>query len=235
MTEPLLHVCGATKRFDTRYALRDVTCEVRAGSTVGLIGANGAGKTTLIRASVGLLPLDGGTIRSRVSRTATAYLPEERGLYLRQPPLRTLAYLGELRGMRRSDARGEAASWIARLELPQPHDRPLERFSKGQQQKAQLASAFMGSPELILLDEPLAGLDPLNVQLVGRLIADARQRGAGVLLSAHQLQIVEQWCDEVVMLSAGRVVMQGSPAAIRADGRSLEREFLNRSAEGAAR
>jgi ABC-2 type transport system ATP-binding protein len=231
MREPVLRARGVSKHFGGAPALDDVSIELYAGRVTGLIGANGAGKTTLIRILTGLLRPDGGAV-ARTPDTASApplgYLPEERGLYARQRPLRTLRYLAQLRGMSDSDAEAAASSWLERVGLDPRDRRRLEHLSKGQQQKAQLAAAFLGDPDVIVLDEPFSGLDPINVQVVKALVDAARMRGAAVLLSAHQLNLVHAICDDVVMLAGGRVVI-AETLDVHHDAGSLERLFLERA------
>ena len=227
MRTPLVRVVDATRLYGLTRALDGVSMELYAGDVTGLIGANGAGKTTLMRALAGLLSLDAGHVDmpgAAHGRNRIGYLPEERGLYPRQPPLRTLEYLGPLRGLRRREAASDARTWIERLGLPDADTRRLEHFSKGQQQKVQLAAACLGHPAVLLLDEPFSGLDPLNVQLVGEIVGEATTRGATVLLSAHQLALVEKWCAHLVMLVKGRVMVAGPLEDVLASG-SLESLF----------
>jgi ABC-2 type transport system ATP-binding protein len=226
------------KSFGSTRVLDDVSLEVRRGEIVGLIGANGAGKTTLIRLMVNLLYADQGTIEvlGRPPALATShvgYLPEERGLYQRRTPLAVLQYIGTLKGLDDGRAESEARQWLDQLQLEDSGSRRLESFSKGQQQKVQLAAAFIGDPELLILDEPYSGLDPLNMRVVSTLVRSTSASGRGVLLSAHQLALVEDVCSRVVMLSRGRVVLSGTLDEVRASGASLEDVFVDRAREGA--
>lgn len=212
MRTPLVRVVAATRVYGQTRALDNVSLELKPGEVTGLIGANGAGKTTLMRAIVGLLSLDSGRVEILMppgERLGIGYLPEERGLYPRQPPLKTLEYLALLRGFSDGDASRAARAWIDRIELPDAGTRRLEQFSKGQQQKVQLAAACLGDPAVLLLDEPFSGLDPLNVRLVGEIVREATARRAAVLLSAHQLALVESVCEQIVMLRHGRVAVAG--------------------------
>ena len=230
--DAVVRVLAASKRYGHHAALDDVSLEVHAGRIAGLIGANGAGKTTLIRAIVGLLHLDSGVVEKTVR--GMTYLPEERGLYPRQTPFDTLKYLAELRGASSETASACARDWLQRVRIDDGKSKRLEQFSKGQQQRVQLAAAFMLDPTLIVLDEPFSGLDPLNVRLVGTLVREARERGAGVLLSAHQLQLVAELCDSIVMLAGGRVVVSGATSDIVSAGRDLETMFVERASAGGA-
>ena len=235
MREPALRARGVSKRFGSRTALDAVSIELHPGRVTGLIGANGAGKTTLIRILTGLLRLDGGAVvrASGATGAPPGYLPEERGLYARQRPLRTLSYLAQLRGMSDAEAEATSRTWLGRVGLDPDDRRKLELLSKGQQQKAQLAAAFLGDPDVIILDEPFSGLDPINVQVVKALVDEARGRAAAVLLSAHQLNLVHAICDDVVMLAAGRVVI-AETLDVHRDADSLERLFLERAAAAGA-
>jgi ABC-2 type transport system ATP-binding protein len=236
--DPVVRVLGASKKYGRRLALDDVSLDLHAGRTVGLIGANGAGKTTLVRAIVGLLRLDKGS----VSRAAIAappaglsYLPEERGLYPRHSPVRTLRYLQELRGMGPVAATAAAREALSSVAVDAADTRPLEQFSKGQQQKVQLAAAFAGAPACIVLDEPFSGLDPLNVRVVRDLSRAARERGAAILLSAHQLPLVMETCDDIVMLAGGRVVLAGAAPDVAGSAQELEETFAVRAVQGGVR
>ena len=148
--------------------------------------------------------------------------------------LRTLVYLAELRGLPRAAAIATAVHWLDRVSLPDADRRTLEQFSKGQQQKAQLAAAFLGDPPLIVLDEPFAGLDPLNVRLATALVAEARDRGAAVLLSAHQLNLVEELCTDVLMLARGTVVYRDHSPGSETPGKISESLFVAKASEGGA-
>ena len=233
--ELVVRVVGASKRYGVHAALDDVSADVHAGQIAGLIGANGAGKTTLIRAIVGLLHLDSGVVQKSARASAlggTTYMPEERGLYARQTPLDTLRYLAELRGASFEGASACARDWLQRVRIDDGETKRLEQFSKGQQQRVQLAAAFMLDPALIVLDEPFSGLDPLNVRLVGTLVREARDHGAAVLLSAHQLQLVAELSDTILMLASGRGVVSGATSDIVTPGRDLETMFVERAEAG---
>jgi ABC-2 type transport system ATP-binding protein len=232
MQEPAVRLAGISKRFGSHRALIDVSLEMLAGRVVGLIGANGAGKTTLLRIISRVMSPDTGTIRfSDVTSgsSGVGYLPEERGLYLRQSPLRTLQFLGELRGMDPGEAETSARHWLEAVAMPDGGRRRLEQYSKGQQQKAQLAAAFLGEPTLIALDEPFAGLDPVNAHLVTSLVSAARDRGAAIMLSAHQLNLVDAISDHVVMLDRGRIAMSENWQRTPDAGRRLEELFIGQS------
>jgi ABC-2 type transport system ATP-binding protein len=238
MPAVLVRAAGVSKSFGAARVLDDVSLEVCRGEIVGLIGANGAGKTTLIRIMVNLLRHDQGSVEvlgrpPALAASQVGYLPEERGLYQRHTPLAVLRYIGTLKGMDERSADEEARRWLDELQLAGGDERRLESFSKGQQQKVQLAAVFIGNPELLLLDEPYTGLDPINMRIVSTLVRSMAASGRGVLLSAHQLSLVEDVCSRVVMLSRGRVVLSGTLEDVRAGGASLEEIFVDRAREGA--
>jgi ABC-2 type transport system ATP-binding protein len=238
MDSVLVRATGVTKSFGTARVLDDVSFEVWRGEIVGLIGANGAGKTSLIRIIVNLLHPDEGTLAvlgrpPALAASQIGYLPEERGLYHRHTPLAVLRYIATLKGMDDQSADRDARQWLHDLQVPESDTRRLESFSKGQQQKVQWAAAFIGNPELLLLDEPYSGLDPLNMRVVSALAHSAAATGRGILLSAHQLALVQDVCSRVVMLSRGRVVLSGTIDEVIAGGGTLEDVFIDRSREGA--
>ncbi len=223
MTAPFLEVGDVVKEYGAVRAVAGVSLQVREGELVALLGPNGAGKTTLVRMLIGLTRPDRGVIRYTVDGVAApvlppallGYLPEDRGLYQDVPVLRTLAYFGRLRGMERGDAERAAQGWLERFDLADRAKEPLKALSKGNQQKVQFASAVLHRPRLAILDEPFSGLDPINQDLFVRLIAELRDGGTTVLLSAHQMQLVERLCDRVVLMSRGREVLRGTIADLR--------------------
>jgi len=238
MNAPLLRVSSVCRTLGTTRALDHVSLEVRAGSIVGLVGPNGAGKTTLVRTILGLAAPDSGTIVFELPCRppgfgGRGYLPEERGLYQRHRVGETLIYLARLRGLPADLATGEVARWLGRLEMSGYASRRLEQLSKGQQQKIQLAAALVGDPDLLVFDEPFSGLDPVNARLTCELLRAAASEGRGVLVSAHQLALVDEICTDLVMLARGRVVLSGSMAALRHDHpEPLERLFMTLAAAG---
>jgi len=204
-------------------AVAGVSLQVREGELVALLGPNGAGKTTLVRMLIGLTRPDRGHVRYTVDGVAApalppamlGYLPEDRGLYQDVPVLRTLAYFGRLRGMGRAEAERAARDWLERFDLADRAREPLKALSKGNQQKVQFASAVLHRPRFAILDEPFSGLDPLNQDLFVRVIAELRDGGTTVLLSAHQMQLVERLADRLVLLSRGREVLGGTIPELR--------------------
>jgi ABC-2 type transport system ATP-binding protein len=216
-------VSDVHKRFAAVTAVDGVTLGVRPGEIFALLGPNGAGKTTLIRMLLGLIHPDAGDIAyhlratpERLLRAAEiGYLPEDRGLYQDVEVLRTLVYFGALRGMSRVDARTSAMQWLERMNLDGRADEPLKALSKGNQQKVQFISAVLHNPRFAVLDEPFSGLDPLNQNLFLELIQELRAGGTTVLLSAHQMELVERIADRVTVMSRGRTVLSGTIPEIR--------------------
>ena len=212
---------GVTKRFGGTLALDNVSLQVERGEIFGLLGPNGAGKTTLIRTILDIIRPDTGRLEvfgrrfEPADRDRIGYLPEERGLYPRQPVGAVLEYMGTLKGMSRADARTESARWLERLGLADAAARKVEQLSKGNQQKVQLAATLVPRPEIVILDEPLSGLDPVNARLVTGIMRDCAAAGQTVLLSTHQMGMVESLCTRVTMIARGRVVLDGELRAIK--------------------
>lgn len=211
------------KRFGEIRAVDGISLAVEPGEIVALLGPNGAGKTTLLRIALGMIRPDhgrvryglGGVIAGRLDLARIGYLPEERGLYQDVPVRRYLAYFAALRGMRRPDARREADRWLERLGLAERAAEDLRDLSKGNQQKVQFISSIVHRPALAFLDEPFSGLDPLNQDLFLSLIRELRDAGTTVVLSAHQMQLVERLADRVVLIRGGRTADAGTVEQLR--------------------
>jgi len=220
MTETLLSARGVVKRFVSVTAVDGVSLDIQSGEIFALLGPNGAGKTTLLRMILGLMLPDEGTIRfgdARSIRPAeVGYLPEDRGLYQDVPVLRTLAYFGRLRGMPGAEAVTAAQRWLERLELIDRRNEPLKSLSKGNQQKVQFISSVLHAPRLAILDEPFSGLDPVNQDLFLTLFRELRDNGTTIVLSAHQMQLVERIADRITVMNRGRVVLSGTLDELRA-------------------
>ncbi len=217
----MLVVSRASKRFDTVQALDGCSLSVERGKMLGFLGPNGAGKTTTMRAIFGLVALDEGSVlwdgqaAGQEERRRFGYMPEERGLYPRMPVGEQVAYFGRLHGLSAAAARSAAADWLAKLGLADRATAKLEELSHGNQQRTQLAAALVHTPDLIVLDEPFAGLDPVAVQTLAELLRGEAQRGAAVLFSSHQLELVQDICEEVAIVDHGRVVACGEVAELR--------------------
>ncbi len=218
----MLRLDGLTKRYGDVIALDGCTFDVRRGQLLGFLGPNGAGKTTamrsvfsLVRPDAGELSWDGRPILP-ATRLEFGYMPEQRGLYPRMRLHDQLVYFGALHGMQRGDAATAADRWLRELGLaPRRSDR-LEELSHGNQQRVQLAAALVHDPELLVLDEPFSGLDPLGVTAMAHILAERAAQGAAVVFSSHQLDLVEDLCDEVVVIDRGRVALNGPVRELRA-------------------
>jgi ABC-2 type transport system ATP-binding protein len=218
----VLSVSGASKRFGTVVALDGAALEVPRGRIVGFLGPNGAGKTTAMRSVFGLVELDAGDVLwdgrpvDREIRLRFGYMPEERGLYPKMPAGVQLAYLAELHGLGHDRAVAAARSWLERLGLGDRVETAVEKLSHGNQQRVQLAAALVHEPDLLVLDEPFSGLDPVAAETLGGVLRAEADRGAGVLFSSHQLELVEDLCEDVTIVAGGRVVAAGRVAELRA-------------------
>jgi len=211
----LLELEGLRRRFGAVIALDDLTFSVPAGQVIGFLGPNGAGKTTTMRAVFGLTDLDGGAVRwngtpvGQAERRRFGYMPEERGLYPAMKLGEQLEYLGRLHGMTPADARAAAEMWLERLGIADRMQSRVEELSHGNQQRVQLAAALLHGPELLILDEPLAGLDPSGIDAIGGVLVDQARAGCCVLFSSHQLDQVEDLCESVTIIDHGRLVVSG--------------------------
>ena len=217
----MLTISGLSKRYGDVVAVDDVSLTVPRGRIVGFVGPNGAGKSTTMRSVFGLVAPDTGTITwdgapvDGVARSAFGYMPEQRGLYPKMRIAEQVAYFAELKGVPRGDARRRAAEILGALGLGDRLRDPLEKLSHGNQQRVQLAVSLATDPELLVLDEPFNGLDPVAVDVLRDVLRDRVRAGAGVLFSSHQLDLVERMCDEVVVIVAGRVRAAGTVTDVR--------------------
>lgn len=217
----VLSIEGLTKTYGEVLALDEASFSVAPARIVGFLGPNGAGKTTTMRCIFGLANPDAGSITWRgqpiddTLRLSFGYMPEERGLYPRMRIGDQLAYLGRLSGMAAADARQATGTWLERLGLSDRMDSRLEQLSHGNQQRVQLAAALIHRPVLAVLDEPVAGLDPIGVETMSEILRSLAAGGTSVLFSSHQLDLVEDVCQDVVIIEAGRVVMAGNVEELR--------------------
>jgi ABC-2 type transport system ATP-binding protein len=210
----MLEVRNLVKRYNGFTAVDDLSFEVYEGEIFGLLGPNGAGKTTTIRAIMDIFKPDGGTVRvlgqpPGVAKGCIGYLPEERGLYRDLKVLDVLVYLAELKGTPRPLAHRRALAWLERVELADWADRKVKDLSRGMQQKLQFVASLVHDPQLLILDEPFQGLDPLNVELLKGLIRELQAGGKTMMLSAHQMNLVEALCDRILLINQGKAVLYG--------------------------
>jgi ABC-2 type transport system ATP-binding protein len=217
-----LSVNNVTKRYRTVTAVDAISLDIQPGKIQALLGPNGAGKSSLVRMLVGLTHPDQGEIvvenngqTIELTYHDFAYLPEDRGLYQDRSILDNLNYIASLRGLKLSHIRGDIDSWLARFELTDRKDEPLRQMSKGNQQKVQLIATLLHDPQLVILDEPFSGLDPVNQEHVLTVLSELRERGKTVVLSAHQMALVERLADTMLLMNKGRAVAQGSLQEIR--------------------
>jgi ABC-2 type transport system ATP-binding protein len=232
----MLTVDAIRKRFGDVTALDGCSFTVERGRMLGFLGPNGAGKTTTMRAIFGLVELDSGAVLwdgepiGPVERLRFGYMPEERGLYPRMRVGEQLAYLGRLHGLGSSAAQAAAAQWLTRLGLAERLDAKVVELSHGNQQRAQLAAALVHTPELLVLDEPFAGLDPVAVRTLAQVLREEAAGGVAVLFSSHQLDLVEEICEDVVLVDRGRIVADGNLDALK---RASERRRIALRLDGA--
>jgi len=241
MPSPVIHLDRVTKRFAGHTAVRALSLDVPAGGVFGLLGPNGAGKTTTIRMIMNILVPDegrvalfGGPGTGRELSGRIGFLPEERGLYPRMVVLDQLVFLGEAKGLRAKDARARAGRWLERLGLGDWATRKVEDLSKGMQQKVQFIGTLLHDPELLLLDEPFSGLDPVNTQVMKDVVVDFARSGGTVLFSTHIMEQAEKMCDRIAIIARGEKVVDGRLGDIKREfgGRHVMLDF-SRDAERA--
>jgi ABC-2 type transport system ATP-binding protein len=211
----MLEISALTKRFGDVQALDGVSFTVKRGEVFGFLGANGAGKTTAMRIIVGLLRADEGTVTwdGRPARDwprkTWGYMPEERGLYQRMLVLDQLVFFASLYGVPRARARDDAMGWLKRFRIAEYADRKAETLSKGNQQKVQYIATILHDPDVLMMDEPFSGLDPVNAALLKSAFIEMRERGKTIVFSTHQLDQAEELCDSVAIIDHGRIVAAG--------------------------
>jgi ABC-2 type transport system ATP-binding protein len=225
-----LVVDSISKHFGPIQALDGVSFSVEPGRIFGLLGANGAGKTTAMRIVLDILRADGGSVtwngrpNTEVPRKTWGYLPEERGLYLRMRVMEVLSFFASLYGVSQADATREVEDWLERFRIPEYRDRKVEELSKGNQQKIQFIAAILHNPDVLIMDEPFTGLDPVNVQLLKEAFLEMRDRGKTLIFSTHQMEQVEELCESIAIVDRGRVVVHGAVRDVKRDmGRRVVR------------
>ncbi len=220
--ETAVSLRGVVKTFGSFRAVDGVTFDVPRGDVFGILGPNGAGKTTTIRMIMDILRPDAGEVRilgerlGDVLKDRIGYLPEERGLYRKMKVAEMLEFHGAIKGMSRTEARRAALLWLDRLQLGDWKDRKVDELSKGMQQKAQFVAAVLAKPDLLVLDEPFSGMDPVNQNLFKDVILDLNRTGTTILFSTHQMETAEKLCKRIVLIDHGKVVREGVLAEIKA-------------------
>ena len=227
MSEPAIEIRNVAKRYAAHVAVKDLSLVVPRGTVYGLLGPNGAGKTTTIRMILDIIAPDTGTIsvlgsahRDRAIQDRVGYLPEERGLYKKMQVNRVLKFLGELKGLRGRDADARIGDWMERLGLRTAEkdwgEAKVDELSRGMQQKVQFIGALLHDPELVILDEPFSGLDPVNAQALKDTVVELKRRGKTVIFSTHLMDNAERLCDAVCIIAHGEKVLDGAVSAVKA-------------------
>ncbi|MCG6928526.1 MAG: ATP-binding cassette domain-containing protein [Acidobacteria bacterium] len=221
MSEQALVLRGVSKAFAGHVAVRDLSLDVPRGSVFGLLGPNGAGKTTTLRMVMNILGVDAGSIEilgqpaDQATRDRIGYMPEERGLYPRMVLEEQLVFMAAIKGLGRREATERLGPWLERLGLADWRQRKTNELSKGMQQKAQFIATVLHEPELLIMDEPMSGLDPVGMDVMRDVMVDLRRRGATIVLSSHQMDTVEKLCDRVALINKGELVLDGAVGEVK--------------------
>ena len=215
-----LKVENVSKYFDNKLVVDNISFEINEPGVFGLLGTNGAGKTTTIRMILGIIKKDKGEITwngKAVDRKNVnfGYLPEERGIYPKSKIFDQLLYFAELKGMKVQEASEEIKNWMERLKIDEYQNMTAEKLSKGNQQKVQFITAILNNPELIVLDEPFSGLDPVNTELLKEVIIELVKKGKYIIMSSHQMTSIEEFCKDVVIINKGKTVLKGNLKEIK--------------------
>lgn len=222
----ILNIKGISKSYGDHQALKDIHLDIPKNSIFGLLGPNGAGKTTLIRIITNIIMPDAGSISFKGSALepdhvrAMGYLPEERGLYKKMKVSEQLVYLARLKGMSKSEAIKKIKEWFEKLDITSWYSKNVEDLSKGMQQKVQFIATVMHQPELIILDEPFSGFDPVNANLIKDEILKMKDEGASIIFSTHRMESVEELCDDICLINDSSIVLNGGKKEIRNQYRS---------------
>ena len=210
----LLELRNIEKSFGEKKVLKNISLSAEGGKAFGLLGRNGAGKTTTIRILMDVFPADSGSIfidgkPIDYKHVQFGYLPEERGLYQKKKIIDQLVYFAELKGMSRSDAVSSIDYWLSRLDMTEYRNKKLDTLSKGNQQKIQMITALAHNPEIVVLDEPFSGLDPVNAMLLKDVVKETIAKGRIVIFSSHQMNYIEEFCDSIAIINDGNIVLDG--------------------------
>ena len=218
---PIVRLQNIRKVYDTKVAVQGLSLTIEPGTMFGLLGPNGSGKTSTIRMMIGMTVPDSGSVElfgkpfSRDALHRIGYLPEERGLYKKMKVIEQLVFLGRLHGLDEKTARSRALRWCERLQISEAVDKKTEELSKGMQQKIQFIASLLHEPELIIMDEPFSGLDPVNATLLQDTLLDLRREGKAILFSTHRMDQVEKLCDSIAIIYQGKLVLQGTVREVK--------------------
>ena len=218
---PVVQLDHVRKVYDTKVAVSDMSFQIEPGTMFGLLGPNGSGKTSSIRMMIGITVPDSGTVRlfdqpfTRSNLKRVGYLPEERGLYKKMKVMDQLVFLGQLHGLDAVTASKRAHSWCERLEITEAIPKKTEELSKGMQQKIQFISTLLHEPELVIMDEPFSGLDPVNATLLQDTLVDLRRQGRAILFSTHRMDQAEKLCDSIALIARGNLVLSGGMREVK--------------------
>lgn len=235
MIEKAIEIKSVTKRFGELEAVSNLSLSIPSGSIYGILGPNGAGKTTTIRMIINIFAPDEGEIEifgrrmTEETKNLIGYLPEERGLYPKMQTLELLVYFGELKGISKRDAERRGEELLKRVGLYEWRRRKIEELSKGMQQKVQFISTIIHDPEIVILDEPFSGLDPLNTEVLKELIMELKREGKTILFSTHLMEHAEKLCDYVALINKGKKVLDGPLSEIK---RNFGRNIISIEIEG---
>jgi ABC-2 type transport system ATP-binding protein len=218
---PVVDLDRISKSYSSKVAVRELSLRIEPGTMFGLLGPNGAGKTSTIRMMVGMTLPDSGTVRlfdepfRRDHLRRVGYLPEERGLYKRMKVIDQLVFMGQLHGLNAATAAARARQWCERMEIAESMEKKTQELSKGMQQKIQFIATLLHDPELIIMDEPSSGLDPVNVSLLEQILLELKSKGRTILFSTHRMEQVEKLCDAICLVDQGRAVLEGTMLAVK--------------------
>lgn len=228
-----LKVQNVSKTFGKKLAVDNISFEMNKPGVFGLLGTNGAGKSTTIRMILGILKKDSGRITwngKEVERKYVnfGYLPEERGIYPKIKICDQLMYLAKLKGMKKKEAEEAMNFWLKRLEVEEYRDLPAEKLSKGNQQKIQFITAVLHNPELLVIDEPFSGLDPINTELLKSAILELVEKGTYIIMSSHQMASIEEFCTDILILNRGNTILQGNLKEIKESYKANKVELVTK-------
>ncbi|MBI5325803.1 MAG: ATP-binding cassette domain-containing protein, partial [Ignavibacteriae bacterium] len=231
----IINVNSIVKRFGEYEAVSKVSFSVEQGTVFGLLGPNGAGKTTTIRMITNILKPDEGEITMFGEKVNSGhqnnigYLPEERGLYKKIKVIDQLIYFGMLKGMTRSESQSSAKKWLRKLDAESWESKKIQELSKGMQQKVQFISTILHNPDMLILDEPFSGFDPINTETIKKIVLDLKEEGKTIILSTHIMEQVEQLCDHICLINSGKMILSGLVREIK---RSYGRDTIVMEWEG---